>query len=301
LEGDKVSRALVGRQDRMVPGIPYRHDADGSSCAGRSFVGGSVDRSVSADLHFTPSADGGGKDLGLVTEEFHKAPDDMSSARAAAILAQINLGDDWKIELHDGTAEDLAAVFEDGARQALPLVGFTSGTETTNEARANVGLSPIDGADVVPAIVSQPHERAIAWANDHAADLITGIEDRTRDMLRGTVVDALEQGWSARELTDNIEQSAGFSSYRSETISRYELISAHGQGTLEALKDSNVCWGKEWLVGDDPCEECQANADQGPIPVDEDFQSGDDAPAAHPRCICSIAGVIDAPDGDNEA
>jgi hypothetical protein len=301
LEGDKVSRALVGRQDRTVPGIPYRHDSDGPSCDGRSFVRGSGDGSVSADLDFAASVDKGGNDLGLGIDELRKAPDDISPARAAAILAQINLGDDWKIELLDGTSEDLAAVFEDGARQALPLVGYFDGTETTNEARTNVGLSPIDGADVVPAIVSQPHERAIAWANDHAADLITGIEDRTRDMLRGTVVDALEHGWSARELADNIEESAGFSSYRAETISRYELITGHGQGTLTALKDSDVCWGKEWLLGDDPCEICQQNAEASPIPIDEDFPSGDDAPAAHPRCECALGPVIDAPEGDNEA
>jgi hypothetical protein len=54
-------------------------------------------------------------------DTLRKAPDDISTARTAAILAQIDLGADWQIELLDGTAEDLAAVFEDGARQALPL------------------------------------------------------------------------------------------------------------------------------------------------------------------------------------
>jgi hypothetical protein len=46
----------------------------------------------------------------------------------------------------------------------------------------------------------------------------------------------------------------------------------------------------------DPCEECAANEDEGPIPVGEEFQSGDYAPPAHPNCTCDLEYVDE--DGD---
>ena len=45
---------------------------------------------------------------------------------------------------------------------------------------------------------------------------------------------------------------------------------------------------KKWEVGSDGCEDCEANGDEGPIPIDEDFQSGDYAPQAHPNCDCEL-------------
>src|ERR1035438_2423611 len=44
---------------------------------------------------------------------------------------------------------------------------------------------------------------------------------------------------------------------------------------------------KIW-VDNDGCDDCSANADQGPIPVEEDFQSGDYSPLAHPGCQCEL-------------
>jgi hypothetical protein len=49
---------------------------------------------------------------------------------------------------------------------------------------------------------------------------------------------------------------------------------------------------KVWLLADDPCDECQGNADDGEIPLDDDFSSGDDAAPAHPRCLCDTAPVV---------
>src|SRR5208282_2235305 len=52
--------------------------------------------------------------------------------------------------------------------------------------------------------------------------------------------------------------------------------------------------GKRWVtVGDDAVEEiCLANEDQGVIDLDEDFDSGDDAPPAHPNCRCWLEPVL---------
>ncbi len=211
------------------------------------------------------------------------------------------MGEKWSIELLDLTAEELAAIYEHGITNALPLVGFNNGTESTNEARANVGLGPVDGGDAVPSIVNQPHERAVDWARERAGDLITQIEDNTRGMLRSTVTQAIEEGWGASELADEIKDSAGFSEARAMTIARTELVSANRQGAISAYRDSGVAYGKEWLTaGDDLVEDdCQENEDAGPIGFDEEFPNGDDP---HPNCRCSVIPVMEPLDeGDEEA
>jgi SPP1 gp7 family putative phage head morphogenesis protein len=234
-----------------------------------------------------------------------KSPDDdhsahISRSRAEAILSGLDLGD-WS-DLIPEIAAELAEVYGDGIQSALPLVGFTS-DETINEARALFGLDPVEGGDVAPSIVNQVNERSIQWAQDHAAELVSQLEENTRDQLRATIVSAIEEGWGADKLAGEISDSAGFSDYRSEAIARTEIISANNQGALASYRETGVANGKSWLTaGDDLVEEdCEANEAQGAIPLDEDFDSSDDAPPAHVNCRCTlIPEFLDENTGDEE-
>jgi SPP1 gp7 family putative phage head morphogenesis protein len=204
-------------------------------------------------------------------------PDDLHYHRADAILSQVDLGD-WSV-LIDPTEEELSALYAAGLSTGLPLVGL------------DVDLD-------------QANERSVDWARDRAASLITQIEENTRDMLRDTVAQAIEEGWSADELAQEIAGSIGFSDERAQTIARTETIAANNQGNLAAYKDAaaqGIALMKEWLTaGDDlVSEECQANEDQGPIPLDDDFDSGDDAPPLHPNCRCAVAPVV-SDESDNQ-
>jgi SPP1 gp7 family putative phage head morphogenesis protein len=197
-------------------------------------------------------------------------PDDLHYHRADAILTQVDLGD-WSV-LIGPTEEELSALYAAGLSTGLPLVGL--------------------GVDL-----DQANERSVDWARDRAASLVTQIEENTRDMLRDTVAQAIEEGWSADELAHEIAGSIGFSDERAQTIARTETIAANNQGNLAAYKDAaaqGIALMKEWLTaGDDlVSEECQANEDQGPIPLDDDFDSGDDAPPLHPNCRCAVAPVV---------
>ena len=190
------------------------------------------------------------------------------------LLQHIDLGD-WDI-LIDPAAEELAAIYASGLTEGYGLVGM----------------------DVS---VDQVNERALEWARERAADLVTQIEENTPDMLRDTVAQAIEEGWGADELAEHISESTGFSAERAETISRTELIAANNQGALRSYKDAaqeGIALQKEWLTaGDDlVSEECQENEDAGPIPLDEDFPSGDDAPPLHPNCRCSLSPVVEPAD-----
>jgi hypothetical protein len=129
-------------------------------------------------------------------------------------------------------AEELGAIYESGIREALRVLGFETGEETTNEARARIGLPPVENGGEIPAIVNQVNERSVAWAQEHAAELVTQIEPNTRAMLRATIVESIEQGWGANKLADEIAESAGFSDEH---------------GNLDTYKKSGVVEKKEWL------------------------------------------------------
>jgi hypothetical protein len=139
------------------------------------------------------------------------------------------------------------------------------------------------------------NKEAVAHAEARAAELVTNIPDSTRTMLRGTVMQALNDGWDQETLTDNIINSRAFAPERAALIAGYELGNALGKGDLAAWKSSGVVIGKQWITADDEIvsDECNANAAQGVIPIDEAFQSGDDAPLAHPYCRCSSVAITD--------
>ncbi len=82
---------------------------------------------------------------------------------------------------------------------------------------------------------------------------------------------------------------------RAALIANTEVAGANSGGALVGMKeaqDAGVGMLKEWGVDSDPCPICEENADAGPIPLDEDFPSGDDAPQAHPGCLCVLVGVV---------
>lgn len=220
---------------------------------------------------------------------------DPASDRAAAMAAAAAAaGDEWLL-LVNPTDEELQAVFEDGAMRALASLGF---------------------ADDPDALVTV-HEDAVEWAQERAAELVgrrynaagdlvdnpdasMAITDDTRDAVRGAVADALENGLSAQELSDNIEDLDAFGADRALTIARTEIIRANNQGHLSAFRASGVVDQKEWSTAEDGdvCDDCEGNEDDGAIGLDDVFSSGDDAAPAHPNCRCVIVAVTGEEDND---
>jgi SPP1 gp7 family putative phage head morphogenesis protein len=120
------------------------------------------------------------------------------------------------------------------------------------------------------------------------------ITDSTRDMLRETISNSLEEGPTVKDLAAAIEDSAAFSADRAELIARTEIATAHNEGSLDGYKAASaagIAIQKEWLDSDG-CDECSENADAGPIDLDDTFPSGDDCPPAHPNCRCAISPVV---------
>jgi hypothetical protein len=56
-----------------------------------------------------------------------------------------------------------------------------------------------------------------------------------------------------------------------------------------------------WVCDENPCEDCEANQDAGPIPNDEEFPSGDMAEIAHNGYKCHTESVVkDSKDDDDD-
>lgn len=193
---------------------------------------------------------------------------------------------DWTI-LVNATVEELGAVFEDGSKQAIAAlevdvaVGKESPLFAESQAYARargaelVGMSWEDGV-----LVPNPEAR---WSI--AAD--------TRLKIRTLVTTAIEEGQSAQDLATLLEAMPAFDKDRAILVARTELIRANNQGHMAAYREAGVT-EKEWSSGEDElvCPECQDNVDQGPIPIDEPFLSGDTEAPAHPNCRCVVLPVI---------
>lgn len=209
---------------------------------------------------------------------------------AAEILASLDL--DWS-DLVPEINDLLAAMAKDAASTTLVRIGIDT-TDATKLANT----------------------RAEAWAADRSAELVGMkwvkgelvqnpnakwvISESTRDMIYTDVNNAVAEGWSNQRLSKAIQDGRGFDKSRADMIARTETAKANGAGALDgyrAAADAGVKLKKEWIrasqnEGDD-CDICQANADQGPIDIEDAFESGDMAEPAHPKCMCTTAGVVE--------
>ena len=144
--------------------------------------------------------------------------------------------------------------------------------------------------DGIEELMNLVNAGAVKWAKEHSAELVTLISDNTRNMIRSDVVQALENGWSNDKLKSALMESTGFSKGRAERIARTETAFADMEANRLAYRESGVVSKKVWLLGGNPCELCEANAEQGIIGIDDEWVSGD-CPV-HPNCECDESPVI---------
>lgn len=159
-----------------------------------------------------------------------------------------------------------------------------------------LGQIGLDGSEDIVNLVSR---RAVAAAENQAADLVSNVTDATRNMLQRIIAAGLSDNIGTGAIADSIEASAAFGEDRAQLIAHTEVRNANERGVLEGLRgarDAGVIVKKSVLLGPDPCEICLENADVGAIDIDDEFPSGDTEPTFHVRCECALTGVVqDAP------
>lgn len=134
-------------------------------------------------------------------------------------------------------------------------------------------------------------QKAADYAATSAAEQVSGIDATTLDDLQTVISDAIDNQLTVDQLAKQLaDEIVNMTQSRARVIARTEMSDAFAQAALDKLNDYSIAY-KQWISYSDCCDDCGGNDDDGAIPVDDLFSSGDDAPPAHPNCRCTIAGA----------
>lgn len=152
------------------------------------------------------------------------------------------------------------------------------------------------GVELASDLVNQVNARAVAYARDRAAELVSLEGDEsliasTRRMIGDIIADGLEQNIGRDAIADAIQDGAAFSEQRAALIADTEIANANSAGKAEAWREvqaDGATMVKEWFASGDEgvCDECEENEASGEIGFDEAFPTGDEMEPAHPGCRC---------------
>jgi len=134
-----------------------------------------------------------------------------------------------------------------------------------------------------------PWSAAVKWAEEYSAQLVTGMDEETRRQLAQVISDGIENKRGVEGIARDIRsQFEDMSKSRSMTIADTESNRALSKAAMDKMHDYGVD-GKQWLPHATACDICHANGDQGVIPIDQEFESGDMEPPNHPNCYCALS------------
>ena len=151
------------------------------------------------------------------------------------------------------------------------------------------------------------------FIEQHTVRLAGQISQNTLEMVRNSIEQGLAEGASTSAIADSITESGVFSPQRAEMIARTETAQAYVEGEQAGWRESGVVQGKQWLLAPDPCEFCQAIAnefaktqldlsgtfrqrgstltgtDGGVMKLDYRSITG---PPLHPHCRCDLIPIV---------
>lgn len=134
-------------------------------------------------------------------------------------------------------------------------------------------------------------KEAAEYAARRAAQLVKDINKTTRTRIADAVSTSIEDRLGVGSLERTIRTLVtDMSKQRAQTIAATEMNDAMSEAALRKLKASSVEY-KQIILSADACEICYDNADQDPLPVEENYRSGQPRPPFHPNCRCAITGA----------
>lgn len=240
--------------------------------------------------------------------EEHAIPKEISSMLATAGIAERQRGDASLEKAKKGKAKKSKTIITAGGKKVTPSDmedildvvddsdwALIEGTLTRQmlEQFKEAGQDEIDamgvGGTTRDELANVLDKEAKGYVEDHGGDLIVGLKDSTRDLVRGTLEDALQEGWSKPELTEELSNNFAFSDVRAARIAHTELAMAHSYGRVDVAREAGA-QQKKWLLSadHDPDEDCYCSdaADEGWINLADNFPGGYDYPPGHPNCWC---------------
>lgn len=160
------------------------------------------------------------------------------------------------------------------------IVG-TGAVAQDNISRIRTGLNPT-------------HEAVQKAALDRSSLMVKDVTETTRNRIQASIDTSLKLGENvndaAKRLSTIIDDPV-----RAELIASTESARSFKIGMGESAKAGGATT-KYWDRSSDPCSLCEANANQGAIPVDEQFENDDGDDTAHPRDRCGV--IYNYPDPD---
>ena len=125
---------------------------------------------------------------------------------------------------------------------------------------------------------------------DHSLTKLTGgLDETTVERLRTALADTYQAGGDYDALVKAVQDEyAGFNDVRAGMIAQTEMNAAYNAGRKQLGLDMGFN-EKAWNPDGTACVEiCVPNVLAGWISIEDDFESGDDAPPGHPNCDCSL-------------
>ena len=279
------------------PALPDKNQPAAASTATPPTVAGESEKEKMAKAKAlkpikrdTPSMKKAQKRLQTLCKKWQRAQVGKVAAQVTGAMGKIGKGDPAEDRVNQ-ILQELG--FKDSDTLKAGVESVLRGVYAEGGAAA---LDQISRGDLADELLNQVNELAVTWAESRAAELVTAVEDSTREFIRTEVVAAINEGWSTSDLADALQDAYAFSDGRAETIARTELGKAAVQGTLEGYRQSGVVAEKEWLVAqDEVCPECDP-LNGVTAKLDEPFPGGAGDPPLHPNCflpgtVVSAAGV----------
>lgn len=129
------------------------------------------------------------------------------------------------------------------------------------------------------------------------APLVDDLEPSLVGNLRGTLIEGLERQEDLAALGERVD--AVFTELKSGIVdeaSVVSLLSAFELGTYDAWRTAGVGARRYVVCGEPRCDDgrCAENAEAGPVPMDQPFPSGDDAPPMGVGCHCTTMPVLES-------
>jgi hypothetical protein len=139
--------------------------------------------------------------------------------------------------------------------------------------------------------LGQSGKSAAEWAKEQAAKLVKGVNETTIDLLAGAVSKGIETmagpDGTSRLIRDVVDD---MSTRRADAIATTEMNRAMSAAALDKMGRLGIEY-KQIILAEGACDICEGNADQDPIPVDDEYPSGDDGPPFHVNCRCAVTGA----------
>jgi uncharacterized protein with gpF-like domain len=192
---------------------------------------------------------------------------------------------------------DLVAVGETAIEAGRPAL--TEAIQTATQDALLLGMQ--EQASTLGISFDLENPRAVAYAREHAAEMVTKIDDETRRVIHDLVEQGTREGWSYDELARQItERFAEFAEgkpqqhidSRAHLVAVTEVGNAYEEGNL-IVADQVTAAGLEmehaWqTVGDGRVSAgCKENEAAGWIPMEQAFPSGHTRPLRFPGCRCT--------------